>query len=87
MDTKQPVGPAAIAGAVGPFIVAGLAPLTLAIVLAVYLVTSMVARVHAIHAAVAMAALVTTTWWLVPLVRAHDRIGRAGFLRASETNA
>lgn len=56
------------------FLVAGLVPLSAAVVLVTYLVTSLVMAPIATGASLAMAALLVTVWWFVPLARVHDRL-------------
>lgn len=60
------------------FIVAGLAFASVAFVLVTYLVTSVVAPTARTIAAAAMAVVILTLWWVVPLVRAHDFLGGRG---------
>jgi len=54
------------------FLVAGLVPLSAAIVLVTWLVTSMVERTLAIGGAIGMAIAILVVWWAIPLLRAHD---------------
>jgi len=56
------------------FLVAGLVPMSVTMVLATYLVTSMVVAGAAIYMAAAIAVLILAIWWAVPLLLAHDRI-------------
>ncbi len=60
------------------FIVAGLAPLSIAIVLVTWLVTSIVAPGIAPIGAASMALLICAVWWGVPLLRLHDRYPKEG---------
>jgi hypothetical protein len=55
-------------------IVIGLAPVSLSVILVGFLVTSVVAgRPWGLLAATVMAIVVTALWWIVPLMRLHDR--------------
>lgn len=54
------------------FIVAGLAFASVSFVLVTFLVTSVVAPQNETIAAAAMAVVILTLWWVVPLIRAHD---------------
>mgnify|MGYP005859252201 CR=1 FL=1 len=56
------------------FLVAGLVPLSAAVVLVTSLVTSLVMPPIAAGASLAMAALLGGLWWFVPLARVHDRL-------------
>ncbi len=61
------------------FLVAGLVPISISVVLTTFLVTSMVlGDRHALLGAVAMGAVVGVLWWTIPLLRAHDRFARKG---------
>jgi hypothetical protein len=55
------------------FLVGGLAPLSIGIVLVTWLVTSMVMPSIATWGAIAVAVLVVVAWWVVPLARVHDQ--------------
>jgi hypothetical protein len=54
-------------------VLAGLVPLTVSIVLVAYLVTSVVAPGIAAVAASAVALLVLVLWWVLPVLRVHER--------------
>ena len=56
------------------FLVAGLVPMSVTMVLATYLVASVVIDGIAIYLASVIAAVILAIWWVVPLVRAHDRL-------------
>jgi len=55
------------------FIVLGLAPLSISVVTTTYLVTSVVSPSHAEVSTGAIGVLVVLLWWVVPLLRIHDR--------------
>lgn len=56
------------------FLVVGLIPISVSIVLTTFLVTSMVVGDrYALWGAFGMAAAVTAAWWTIPILRAHDR--------------
>ncbi len=55
------------------FLVAGLVPMSLSMVLAMYLVAFMVLDGIAIYLASAFAVLIAGIWWAIPLLRGHDR--------------
>lgn len=54
-------------------LVIGLAPASVAFVLVTYLVSSVVFPGAAVAAASVMAGLIVGLWWLVPILRIHDR--------------
>ncbi|HVH41070.1 MAG TPA: DUF6328 family protein [Labilithrix sp.] len=54
------------------FLIAGLVPMSLSIVLATYLVTYLVLDGVSLYIAGALATLVLIVWWTVPLLRLHD---------------
>jgi hypothetical protein len=54
------------------FLVAGLVPFSLSLVLTTYLVTSVVLRDVAVAGTVVVSVVVALVWWIVPLARAHD---------------
>jgi len=54
------------------FLIAGLVPFSIGIVLTTYLVMSVVFPGVALAAAIGIAVLLLVLWWLVPLLRAHD---------------
>ena len=58
------------------FLVAGLVPMSVAMVLAAYLVSSVVIDGVAVYFAAAIALLIASVWWIVPMLRMHDRVGR-----------
>lgn len=58
------------------FLVAGLAPLSVGIVLVTWLVTSVVRPSFAMWGAVVVAMVVLVAWWIVPLARVHDQAPR-----------
>jgi hypothetical protein len=58
------------------FLVAGLVPLSISMVLVAWLVTSVVMRELALVGACVVAVAVGVVWWLVPLTRAHGRIAQ-----------
>jgi archaellum biogenesis protein FlaJ (TadC family) len=55
------------------FLVAGLVPVSIAVVLVTYLVTSVVFPGAALAAAGGVGLLIGGVWWGLPLLRAHDR--------------
>lgn len=56
-------------------LVIGLVPISLSVVLATFLVSSMVIGAgYALWGAFAMAAMVLLLWWTIPLLRAHGRV-------------
>ena len=57
------------------FLVAGLVPMSVAIVLATYLVSYVVLNGAAVYLAGAIAVLIVLVWWAAPLVRMHDHLG------------
>ena len=57
------------------FLVAGLVPMSLAIVLATYLVSYVVLDGAAPWLAAAVALLIAVVWWAAPLARMHDHLG------------
>lgn len=59
-------------------LVIGLAPLSMSIVLVTHLVTSIAVGSAATLAAAVVGGVIATLWWVVPLLRLHDRIGRRG---------
>jgi hypothetical protein len=56
------------------FLVAGLVPMSISMVLASYLVAYVAVGGFAIYLASAIALFIATLWWVMPLVRFHDRI-------------
>jgi hypothetical protein len=55
-------------------LIAGLIPLSFSLPLATYLVTSLAAtNLIALVVSAVVVALIATLWWVLPLVRAHDR--------------
>jgi hypothetical protein len=59
------------------FLVIGLAPVSVSVVLASFLVTSVaIGRAHAYFLAAGIAVVVSMLWWVIPLTRAHDRFTR-----------
>ncbi|NUO50873.1 MAG: hypothetical protein HOV80_18630 [Polyangiaceae bacterium] len=60
------------------FLVGGLAPLSVGIVLVTWLVTSVVMPSFAMWGAGGVAILVLVAWWIVPLARVHDQAPREG---------
>ncbi len=56
------------------FLVAGLVPTSVAVVLITYLISSVVMPDAAIPAALLVAALLAVVWWALPLSRAHERV-------------
>lgn len=58
------------------FLVAGLVPMSLSMILASVLVSYVVIDGLAIYLASAIAFLIAVFWWVMPLVRFHDRIPR-----------
>jgi hypothetical protein len=56
------------------FLIAGLVPMSLSMVLATYLVTHVVAPVAAVYLAAFIGLLILVVWWVIPLVRAHNRM-------------
>jgi hypothetical protein len=58
------------------FLIGGLAPLSIGIVLVSWLVTSVVTPHLAMWAAIGVAILVVVAWWVVPLARVHDKAPR-----------
>ena len=58
------------------FLVAGLVPMSIAIVLATYLVSHVVIERAAPWLAGAIAVLIVAVWWAAPLVRMHDHLAR-----------
>jgi hypothetical protein len=54
------------------FLIAGLVPFSLSLVLTTYLVISVVFREVALAGTVVIAVVVGLVWWVVPLARAHD---------------
>lgn len=60
-------------------LVIGLVPFSIAIVLASFLVTSLaIGRSFGYALAGVIALVVAVLWWVLPIVRAHDRIARSG---------
>lgn len=57
------------------FLVAGLVPMSVAIVLATYLVSYVALNGAAVYLAGAIAVLILLVWWAAPLVRMHDHLG------------
>jgi hypothetical protein len=57
------------------FLVAGLVPMSIAMVLASYLITYVVLNRAALAVASVVGSLIVLVWWVVPLIRAHDRWG------------
>jgi hypothetical protein len=57
-------------------LVIGLAPMSLSLVLVTYLVASVVLDGAAVFAAFAIGLVIAVLWWIVPLLRVHDRFGR-----------
>lgn len=55
------------------FLVAGLVPMSLSMILASYLVAHVVAKDVALYLSGAFAVLILVVWWFVPFIRAHDR--------------
>lgn len=55
------------------FLVAGLVPMSISMVLACYLVTYEVLNGFALYISGVFALLILTIWWVIPLTRAHDR--------------
>ena len=60
------------------FLILGLAPLSIALVLVTYLVTSVVLPGTETASAAVMAVIIVTLWWAVPLVRVHDFYPKQG---------
>jgi hypothetical protein len=59
------------------FLVIALAPISISVVLAAHLITSMVVGgIYPLLSAGLVAALVIVLWWIIPLLRAHDRFAR-----------
>lgn len=57
------------------FLVIGLVPVSISIVLASFLVTSVaVGRTYGIVGGAVMAVLIAVLWWVIPMLRAHDRV-------------
>jgi len=56
------------------FLVVGLVPVSVSVILATYLVASIViGTVSAACAAVGMTLMILVAWWVIPILRAHDR--------------
>lgn len=55
------------------FLVAGLVPMSISMILASYLVAYVVVDGAALYVSGFFAALILVVWWIVPFVRAHDR--------------
>ncbi len=57
------------------FLVMGLVPLSLSIVLSTYLVCSMImGNLYALLTAGGVGAVLGVLWWLIPMLRAHDKV-------------
>lgn len=54
------------------FLIAGLVPFSLGVVLTTYLVTSVVYPSLALATTIGVAAILAVLWWVIPLARAHD---------------
>jgi hypothetical protein len=59
------------------FLIAGLVPLSISMVLTTYLITFMVMRNFALLLAGVIALLIAAVWWAAPLLRLHDRLAPA----------
>ena len=57
-------------------LIIGLVPASIAFVLVTYLVASVVFPAVAVVATAIMAALILALWWVVPILRLHDRFPR-----------